>query len=91
MSAGLAVLVERQASLPDAPDIGTLTSLIADPLELWTDDQLMLWLAREYVERIQPVAEAESDRVARLADWQLLLFLAEVLVVGATLVAALAT
>lgn len=90
LSAGAAVLAERTTALPDAPDVVDLAGLVNQPDSDWSDDQIALWVAREYIERIQPVAEQSLGRTARLVSAQMLLFLAEVVVVGGTLTAALA-
>lgn len=51
---------------------------------------MALWVAREYIEQIQPLAERELTRTAYLIRFQLALFLGEIAAVGGTLVAALA-
>ena len=90
ISAILAVLAERTTALPDAPDILDLANLVNQPDSNWSDDQIAFWVAREYVERIQPLAERELRSTARLVSAQMFLFLGEVAVVGGTLTVALA-
>ena len=85
-----AVLAERTAVLPDAPDVLDLAALVDQGESRWSDEQIALWVAREYIERIQPVAERELGRTARFVRLQTFLFLGEVAVVGATLTIALA-
>ena len=85
-----AVLAERTAVLPDAPDVLDLAALVDQEESRWSDEQIALWVAREYIERIQPVAERELGRTAQFVRLQTFLFLAEVGVVGATLTVALA-
>ena len=90
MSAVAAVLAERTTALPDAPDVQDFAALVNQPDSDWSDDQIAFWLAREYIERIQPLAERELRTTARLVSAQMYLFLAEVAVVGGTLTVALA-
>ncbi len=90
ISAILAVLAERTTALPDAPDILDLSSLVNPPDSEWSNDQIAFWIAREYVERIQPLGERELRRTTRLVSAQMFLFLGEVSVVGGTLTVALA-
>lgn len=90
LSAAAAVLAERTTALPDAPDVLDLAGLVNQPDTTWSDDQITLWLAREYIERIQPVADKNLERTARLVSAQMFLFLAEVAAVGGTLTVALA-
>ena len=89
MSTIYAVLAERTAVLPDAPDVLDLAALVDQEESRWSDE-IALWVAREYIERIQPVAERELGRTARFVRLQTFLFLGEVAVVGATLTIALA-
>ena len=67
-----------------------LAALVDQEESRWSDEQIALWVAREYIERIQPVAERELRRTAQLVRLQTFLFLGEVAVVGATLTVALA-
>ncbi|MCY3507380.1 MAG: hypothetical protein OXH41_14595 [Chloroflexi bacterium] len=90
VSAGVAVRAELSTSLPDAPSTGRLASLVTEPASQWSDDQIALWVAREYIEQIQPLAERELTQTAYLIRFQLALFLGEIAAVGGTLVAALA-
>lgn len=85
-----AVLAERAAVLPDAPDVLDLAALVDQEESRWGEEQIALWVAREYIERIQPVAERELRRTAQFVRLQTFLFLGEVGVVGATLTVALA-
>ncbi len=91
ISAILAVLAERSAAIPDAPDVHDMAGLISREGVEWSEDQIALWLVREHLERIQPIAAREVFRTARLVDLQLLLFLGEVVAVGVTLTVALAS
>ena len=90
-SASFAVWAELSTSLPDAPDIETLDSLVREPTERWSADQLTLWVAREFAESIQPSAERKVNQIASRVNYQLYLFLGEVVVLGGTLIAAVAT
>ncbi|MXY35781.1 MAG: hypothetical protein F4052_08725 [Dehalococcoidia bacterium] len=90
MSAVAAVLAERTTALPDAPDILDLADLVNQPDSDWSDDQIAFWVAREYIDRIQPIAERELRATTRLVSAQMFLFLGEVTVVGGTLTGALA-
>lgn len=90
VSALLAVRAERATRrLPDAPHMASLASLVLDREQ--TDAQLMLWIAREFLDHVVPSADRAVDQVARLVDWQLRFFLAEVVALGGTLIAALLT
>ncbi len=90
VSAVLAVRAERATRhLPDAPHMASLASLVLDREQ--TAAQLTLWIAREFLDRVVPSADRAVDQVARLVDWQLRFFLAEVVVLGGTLIAALLT
>ena len=63
----------------------------ADQDHTWSNDQLALWIALEYRDSIVPSADNTIDRIARLVDRQLLCFLVETGVLGATLIVALLT
>ena len=91
ISAILAVLAERSATIPDAPDVYDMAGLVSSEDAEWSEDQITLWVAREHIERIQPIASREVLRTARLVDLQLILFLGEVVAVGVTLTIALAS
>ncbi len=89
ISAVLAVLAERAARLPDAPSADFLAALVGDEEHGWSNDQLALWAALEYIEAVVPAADQTVDKIARLVDRQLVFFLIEIGVLGLTLIAAL--
>ena len=89
LSAVCAVRAERATRLPDAPSAASLAALVADEEQQWNDDQLALWTALEFIDAVIPAAEQTVDKIARLIDRQLVLFLVEIGVLGATLIAAL--
>ena len=89
LSAVCAVRAERATRLPDAPSAASLAALVTDEDLQWSDDQLALWTALEFIDAVTPAAEQTVDKIARLVDRQLVLFLVEIGVLGATLIAAL--
>ncbi len=89
ISAYFAVRAELSAYLNVAPDSGSLSQLVTEPDEPWNDDQLILWVAREFADSVVPQARQRVEQIARYLNWQLYLFLAEVVVIGGTLIAAI--
>ncbi|MXY87327.1 MAG: hypothetical protein F4Y92_00490 [Dehalococcoidia bacterium] len=89
LSAACAVRAERATRLPDAPSGDFLAALVSDEGQDWSDDQLALWAALEYLDSVVPAADQTVDKIARLVDRQLVFFLVEIGVLGATLIAAL--
>lgn len=90
-SAACAVRAELAASLAAAPDVETFRGLVMDASSSWSSDQLALWAAREFADSVLPSAERTVDEIAQRVNYQLYLFLLEVVVLGGTLVAAVAT
>ena len=88
-SAYFAVRAELSAYVNVAPDSNSLSQLVTEPDEPWNDDQLTLWVAREFADTVVPQARQRVERIARHVNWQLYLFLAEVVVIGGTLIAAI--
>lgn len=88
-SAVFAVVAERATRLPDAPDPEEFAQFVVDEDAAWTEDQLALWVAFEYIDTVIPAAEKTVDKIARLVQWQLVFFLFEVGALGATLIIAL--
>ena len=88
LSAWFAVRAELSTFLEAAPDIETFGTLVKGSESGWSDDQLALWAAREFSGAIQPRAKRQVDRIARRVNWQIYLFLAEVVALGGTLIAA---
>lgn len=91
LSAWFAVRAELSTFLEAVPDIETFSALVEGNESNWSDDQLALWAAREFADSIQPRAKHQVDWIAQRVNWQLYLFLAEVVALGGTLVAAIAT
>ena len=89
LSAVCAVRAQRATRLPDAPSAASLAALVGDEEHQWSDDQLALWTALEFIDAVIPAAEETVDEIARLVDRQLVLFLVEIGVLGATLITAL--
>ncbi|MCY4392556.1 MAG: hypothetical protein OXE43_10980 [Chloroflexi bacterium] len=89
LSAVYAVRAERATRLPDAPSAASLAALVGDEEHQWSNDQLALWTALEFIDAVTPAAEETVDKIARLVDRQLVLFLVEIGVLGGTLIAAL--
>lgn len=89
LSAYFAVRAELAAYVDVAPASSDLAALVAEPADLWSDDQLVLWVAREFADTIVPKARRQVERIARHVNLQLYLFLAEVVVIGGTLIAAI--
>lgn len=89
VSAVCAVRAERATRLPDAPDIDDLATLVTAGQQEWSDDQLAVWIAREFKDSVIPKADRTVNQIARLVDRQLVFFLAEIGVLGATLISAL--
>ena len=88
-SAVCAVVAERATRLPDAPSSEFLASLVGEEQRDWSSDQLALWAALEYIDAVIPAADRTVDMIARLVDRQLVFFLIEIGILGATLIAAL--
>lgn len=89
VSAVLAVRAERATPIPDAPSTESMAALVGDEEQHWSGDQLALWAALEFIDTVIPVADETVDTIARLVDRQLVFFLVEIGVLGATLIAAL--
>ena len=64
---------------------------MTDDPSTWNEDQLALWAAVEFSTSVLPSAEQTVNLIAQRVNYQLYLFLLEVVVLGATLVAAVAT
>jgi hypothetical protein len=89
LSAYFAVRAERATYVDVAPASSALTALVTEPSDNWSDDQLVLWVAREFADTIVPQARKQVERIALQVNLQLYLFLAEVVVIGGTLIAAI--
>lgn len=89
ISAYFAVRAERATYVDVAPASSALAPLVAEPADSWSDDQLTLWVAREFADTIVPQARKQVERIAVHVNRQLYLFLAEVVVIGGTLIAAI--
>lgn len=89
LSAACAVRAERATRLTDAPSANFLAALVSDEGQHWSEDQLVLWAALEYLDTVIPAADKTVDTIARLVDRQLVFFLVEIGVLGATLIVAL--
>ena len=90
VSAVVAVSAERATRrVPDAPNLVALAALGAGNGQEWSEEQLTLWVALEFIDAVVPSADAAVDQIARLVDRQLRFFLLEVGVLGATLIVAL--
>lgn len=89
MSAILAVWAEFTTTIATAPNIDTLRELVGDAEPGWSNDQLLLWAAWEFAEDVHPRARAKVLEIGQRVNWQLLLFLVEIAVLGGTLIAAI--